>query len=195
MLIVTIEQTFDIIFLTGFLLIILTGFLGHSRFEPIKKTFEKSQQWVRDELDRWSDSEPQDFARETQQYLEIWEKLIQVRNTGLELVTASAAIATDEYHKIQKEIYFDMFFNSWREFRDVIKKNQPFFDPAIYEKLDLLIGDKLIKDRDRPIEFTPEFIEEAESVTKKIILGIDEFCESLKKEMDHGVDYPRINLN
>ena len=31
----------------------------------------------------------------------------------------------------------------------------------------LLIDDKLIKDRDRSIEFTPKFIEDAEDVTKK----------------------------
>jgi hypothetical protein len=192
---VTYEQTFDIIFVTGLLIVILTGLLGDYRFESLKRAFEKSQQWIRDELDRWSDTGQQNFSRETQQTLEIWEKLIQVRNMGLNLMAASVAIATDEYHKIQKEIYFDMFFNSWRELRDVMKKNQPFFDPEVYAKLDFLIGDKLINDRDRSIEFTPQFIEETESVTKKIILGLDEVCESMKKEMDHGVVNPRINLN
>ncbi len=192
---ITYEQIFDIIFLMSFLTIILTGLLGDSRFESLKKAFEKSQQWIRGELDRWSDPGLQKLASENQQALELWEKLIQVRNRGLNLMTASVAIATDEYHKIQKEIYFDMFFNSWRELRDVMKKNQMFFDPEVYAKLDILIGDKLINDRDRSIEFTPQFIEETESVTKKIILGLDEVCESLKKEMDHGVVNPRINLN
>ncbi len=192
---ITYEQIFDIIFLMSFLTIILTGLLGDSRFESLKKAFEKSQQWIREELDRWSDPGMQNFSRENQQVLEIWEKLIQVRNRGLNLMTASVAIATDEYHKIQKEIYFDMFYNSWRELRDVMKKNQMFFDPEVYAKLDILIGDKLINDRDRSIEFTPQFIEETESITKKIILGLDEVCESLKKEMDHGVVNPRINLN
>ena len=124
---ITIEQTFDIIFVAAFLLITLTGILGNYRFESLKKAFEKSELWIQHELDRWSDPDPQDFARETQQYLEIWGKLIQMRNVGLELVTASAAITTDEYHKIQKEIYFDMFFNSWKEFRDVMKKKPAFF--------------------------------------------------------------------
>ena len=192
---ITYEQFFDIIFLVSFLTIILTGLLGDSRFESLKKAFEKSQQWIRGELDRWSDPGLQNFASENQQALELWEKLIQVRNRGLNLMTASVAIATDEYHKIQKEIYFDMFFNSWRELRDVMKKNQMFFDPEVYAKLDILIGEKLINDRDRSIEFTPQFIEETESVTKKIILGLDEVCESLKKEMDHGVVNPRINPN
>lgn len=192
---VTYEQTLDIIFVTSFLVITLAGLLGCYRFEFLKKAFEKSQQWIQNELDRWSDPDPQDFDRETRQVLEVREKLIQMRNTGLELVAVSASIATDEYHKIQKEICFDMFFNSWSEFRDVMEKNQAYFDPTIYEKLDLLIGDKLIKDRDRVSEFTPKFIEETESVNKKIILGIDEFCASLKKEMDHGIIYPRLNLN
>jgi len=192
---VTYELIGDIIFVTAFLAVILMGLLGNTRFESLKKAFEKSQKWIQNELDRWKDSESLDYGKETQENLEIWENLIQVRNSGLGLVTASMAIATDEYHKIQKEIYFDRFINSWKEFRDVMQKNQPLFDPEIYAKLDLLIGDELISNRDRVVEITPEFIEEAENVTRKIIMGIDEICESLKKEMSHSVFDPRINLN
>lgn len=192
---VTYELIGDIIFVTAFLAVILMGLLGNTRFESLKKAFEKSQKWIQNELDRWRDSESLDYGKETQENLEIWENLIQVRNSGLGLVTASMAIATDEYHKIQKEIYFDRFINSWKEFRDVMQKNQPLFDPEIYAKLDLLIGDELISNRDRVVEITPEFIEEAENVTRKIIMGIDEICESLKKEMSHSVFDPRINLN
>jgi hypothetical protein len=192
---ITIEQTFDVIFVMAFLLVIMTGIIGNYRFESIKKTFEKSQQWIQDEMARWSYPDPEGFAKEAQQYMEIWEKLIQVRNKGLELVSISGAIVTDEYHRIQKEIYFDKFFNSWIEFRDVMDKNKHYLDPVIYEKLDLLIGDKLIKDRGRSIEFTPKFIEEAEGITKKIILGIDEFCDTLKREMTQGVEYPKLSRN
>ena len=102
----------------------LASILTHSCVENVKQIFDKLRQSTHDELNSWRHLESQNFVLETQQNLEIWERLTAVKKLGLELETVSASFKMDEYRTVQKEIYFNRFLNSWHEFREVIKINR-----------------------------------------------------------------------
>ncbi|XBS71167.1 hypothetical protein ABK905_09475 [Acerihabitans sp. KWT182] len=171
----------------GFIITTILAIVGYVSRESLKFLLEKRIREFQSSIDNNIYISKYQFEKEYSIYQGIWEKLIDLKFTTLELrpqIEFNISVENKNQERERKLIKFAEDFN---EFLLVYQYGKPFYSKEVFEELKTI--DHLSRKEEAEYHFlhTPEdkgYWSEASKQNKEIIAQVDKCCESIRNRIE-----------
>ncbi len=155
------------------------------KIESVKTNYTTSLEKFKLELTKDLFKHNIQFEKEYAIYIEIWAKLIEVRNATLKLRPIWDTIPNDITEEQFKNEKLNNFKNSFSKFQETYEKNRPFYSEFIYKELyqlNILIHNEAIE-FDYGKKEDIGYWQKAKENSEKIINQINIICSKIRERV------------
>lgn len=151
----------------------------------LQRQLDETNRKLQAELDRDLHVSKIQFDTEFANYKSIWECLVDLRASTLQIRPMLDFIDPKEPKEDRLKRRLTAFQGNFNALREQVEKNKPFYAQSVYDKLTTVIDLCHSEAIDAEYQERPsrEYWQEAEKSRNDILVAIDETCESIRSRV------------